>query len=78
MSALPAEITETSPVPIAPRPAPAPGATPAAAPAAAKRRAERRAEEARARAIRRKWAAFCIAVFLCFFGLTVGILDVLH
>jgi hypothetical protein len=78
MSALPAEITETSPAPTTPRPATAPASTPVAAPAAAKRRAERRAEEARARAIRRKWAAFCIAIFLCFFGLTVGILDVLH
>jgi len=74
MSALPAEITEASPVPSTPRPAPAP----ATAPAAATRRAERRAEEARSRSVRRKWAAFCIAVFVCFFGLTVGILDVLH
>ena len=74
MSALPAESTEASPAPTAPRPAPAAGT----APAAAKRRTERRAEEALARTERRKWAAFCIAVFLCFFGLTVGILDVLH
>ena len=74
MSALPAEIHETAPGPAAPRSA----TTPAGAPAAAKRRAERRAEEALARAARRKWAAFCIAIFLCFFGLTVGILDVLH
>ena len=74
MSALPAEITEASPAPTLTRPA----STPEGAPAAAKRRAERRAEEALARADRRKWAAFCIAIFVCFFGLTVGILDVLH
>ena len=74
MSALPAETTEGTPAPLTARPVP----TPATGPAAAKRRAERRADEALARATRRKWAAFCIAIFLCFFGLTVGILDVLH
>jgi hypothetical protein len=74
MSALPAETTEGTSAPLTARPAP----SPATGPAAAKRRADRRAEEALARASRRKWAAFCIAIFLCFFGLTVGILDVLH
>jgi hypothetical protein len=68
MSALPAEITEASPVPVAPRLAP-PSST---------LRAERRAEQAAARRTRRRWAAFCISIFLCSFGLTVGILDVLH
>jgi hypothetical protein len=68
MSALPAEITEVSPAPVAPRPAP-PGSG---------LRAERRVEQAAARRARRRWAAFCIAIFLCSFGLTVGILDVLH
>jgi len=68
MSALPAEITEESPVSHVPRPAAA----------GAKLRAERRAEQAAARKIRRRWASFSIAIFLCSFGLTVGILDVLH
>jgi hypothetical protein len=68
MSALPAEMREASPAPVAPRPAPA----------ATKLRAERRAEQATAKKVQRLWAAFCIAVFLCAFGLTVGILDVLH
>ncbi len=68
MSALPAEVTEVTPPAISPRPAPS----------GAKLRAERRAEEAIARRIRRRWAAFCISIFVCFFGLTVGILDVLH
>jgi hypothetical protein len=67
MSALPAEITEASPAPVVPRPA-APGQL----------RAERRAEHAAARRVRRRWAAFCIAIFVCSFGLTVGVLDVLH
>jgi hypothetical protein len=68
MSALPAEITEASPARVGPRPAP-PGS---------KLRAERRAEQAAARRTRRRWAAFCITIFLCSFGLAVGILDVLH
>jgi hypothetical protein len=68
MSALPAEVTDVSPATISPRPAPN----------GAKLRAERRAEAAVARRTRRRWAAFCIAIFVSSFGLTVGILDVLH
>ncbi len=68
MSAQPAEVTDVSPAIISPRPV-ANGA---------KLRAERRAEEAAARRARRRWAAFCISVFVCSFGVTVGVLDVLH
>jgi hypothetical protein len=69
MSALPAQITELSSEPAAVRPAPGSGA---------RLRAERRAEMASARRLRQRWAMFSVAVLGCFFGLTVGVLDVLH
>jgi hypothetical protein len=68
MSALPAEITELSPGPVAVRPAAA----------GSQLRAERRAEQARARRARLRWSVFSVAVLGCSFGLTVGVLDVLH
>jgi hypothetical protein len=69
MSALPAEITELSPVP---------GAAERPAPDGAQLRAERRAQQAAARRARRLWSVVGIAVIGCSVGLTVGILDVLH
>jgi hypothetical protein len=68
MSALPAEMPELSPAPVAVRP----GA------AGSQLRAERRAEQAIARRIRRRWASLGIGLLLASFGATVGILDVLH
>jgi hypothetical protein len=68
MSALPARNTELSPAPPAVRP-PAAGS---------QGRAERRAEQVTARRSRRRWSALCLAILGCAFGLTVGILDVLH
>ena len=68
MSALPAEITELSPGPVAVRPAAA----------GSQLRAARRAEQAMARRTRLRWSAFSVAVLGCSFALTVGVLDVLH
>jgi hypothetical protein len=68
MSALSAEVTELSQIPVAARPVVT----------GAPQRAERRAQRARERRSRRLWAACALAVIGCFFGLTVGILDVLH
>jgi hypothetical protein len=70
MSALPAEITELSPAPVAVRPGPAP--------AGSQLRAERRAEQAMVRRSRRRWAGLGIGVLMASFGATIGILDVLH
>ena len=71
MSALPAETTdqttELSPRPHAVRPV-----------AGLQLRAERRAEQARARRERLRWSIVSVAILGCSFGLTVGVLDVLH
>jgi hypothetical protein len=68
MSALPARVTELPP------------ASPAtvAPPTRAERRAERRAQLKRERRSRRRWAIVSCSVMLGVFGLTVGILDVMH
>jgi hypothetical protein len=68
MSALPAEVTELSPAPVAVRP----GA------AGSQLRAERRAEQALVRRSRRRWAGLSLGILLASFGATIGILDVLH
>jgi hypothetical protein len=68
MSALPAEFHELSPGPLPARPSVA----------GAQLRAERRAEQATARRIRRHWAIAGSAILALAFGLTVGVLDVLH
>jgi hypothetical protein len=68
MSALPARVTElpnASPPSVAPQ-------------GRAERRAERRAQLKRARRTRRRWAYLACSVMVCVFGLTVGILDVMH
>ena len=52
--------------------------TPVLGPVAAQRRAERRAELKVARRARRLWAIASCSVLAGVFGLTVGILDVLH
>jgi hypothetical protein len=67
MSALPAETTELSPRPHAVRPS-----------AGLKLRAERRAEQARARREGVLWSVVGVAILVCSFALTVGVLDVLH
>jgi hypothetical protein len=68
MSALPAEVTEFSPPPAAAHPIAA----------GSQHRGERRAEQAALRRTRRWWATFSVAILGAMFGLTVGILDVLH
>jgi hypothetical protein len=68
MSALPAEITELSPGPRPVRPSVA----------VAQLRADRRAALAEVRRVRRRWAILSVAVMGCSFGLTVGVLGVLH
>ena len=68
MSALPARVTELppgSPALVAP-------------PRRAERRAERRAQLKRARRSRRRWAVVSCSLMVGVFGLTVGILDVMH
>ena len=68
MSALPAETTELSPRPVAVRPAaPACSCGPNGGPS----------RRWRARS-RRRWAVVGVAILGCSFGLTVGVLDVLH
>jgi hypothetical protein len=67
MSALPARVTERQTEPLV-----------HASPVAAQRRAERRAEQKLARRVRRRWAIAGSAILIGVFGLTVGILDVLH
>jgi len=47
-------------------------------PARAQRRADRRAELKLARRSRQRWAIAASAILVAAFGLTVGILDVLH
>jgi hypothetical protein len=69
MSALPAEITELPPTaPLVVRP-PVAGT---------QLRAENGAALAVARRSRRRWSIFGLAILTCSFGLTVGVLDVLH
>lgn len=67
MSAMPAGWTEVSDSPRV-----------GASPAVAQRRAERRAEQKLARRTRRRWAVVGCSILGATFGLTVGILDVLH
>jgi hypothetical protein len=66
MSAMPAEWTELSERPDA-------GVSPARA-----RRADRRAEQRLARRSRHRWAIVAGSILVGAFGLTVGILDVVH
>ena len=68
MSALPARVTELPNEPVV-------RASPGAA---QQRRAERRAELKVARRARRLWAIVGCSILAGAFGLTVGILDVLH
>ncbi|MGA2933102.1 MAG: hypothetical protein ABSE98_13575 [Acidimicrobiales bacterium] len=49
-----------------------------ASPALAQRRADRRAEQKLARRCRQRWAIVGCSILAGTFGLTVGILDVLH
>jgi len=67
MSAMPAGWTELSESPRV-----------GASPARAQRRADRRAELKLARRSRQRWAIAGCAILAGTFGLTVGILDVLH
>jgi hypothetical protein len=67
MSAMPAEWTELSDSPHA-------GATPARV----QRRADRRAEQKLTRRSRQRWTVAACSLLVGAFGLTVGILDVLH
>jgi hypothetical protein len=67
MSAMPAGWTELSE---------SPGV--GASPTQAQRRADRRAEQKVARRSRQRWAIAGCAILTGTFGLTVGILDVLH
>ena len=67
MSALPAETTELSPQPYAVRPS-----------AGLRLRVERRAAQAQARRQRVRWSIVGVAILVCSFALTVGVLDVLH
>jgi hypothetical protein len=68
MSALSAQITEVPQPPVAVRPPMA----------RSQRRSERRAEQLVARRSRRRWAILSCLIIGCSFGLTVGILDMLH
>jgi hypothetical protein len=67
MSALPARVTELPQAPVV-----------HASPQAGQCRAERRAELKVARRVRRRWAIAGCSILTAAFGLTVGILDVLH
>jgi ferric-dicitrate binding protein FerR (iron transport regulator) len=67
MSAMPAGWTELSQTPHMGAP-----------PEPAQRRADRRAEQKLARRARQRWAIAGCAILAAVFGLTVGILDVLH
>jgi hypothetical protein len=67
MSAMPAEWTELSE-----------GPDVGVSPARAQRRADRRAEQKLARRSRHRWAIAAGSILVGAFGLTVGILDVLH
>jgi len=48
------------------------------APARTQRRADRRAEQKLARRSRQRWAVVASSILVAAFGLTVGVLDVLH
>ena len=67
MSAMPAGWTELSDSPLVGN-----------SPAQAQRRADRRAEQKLARRSRQRWAVAACSILVVAFGLTVGILDVLH
>jgi len=67
MSAMPAGWTELSDSPLV-----------GTSPAQAQRRADRRVEQKLARRARQRWAVAACSVLVAAFGLTVGILDVLH
>jgi len=47
-------------------------------PARAQRRSDRRAEQKLARRSRQRWAVAASSILVAAFGLTVGVLDVLH
>jgi hypothetical protein len=68
MSALPARVTEL----------PSVGPASVSPPRRAERRVERRAQLKRERRSRRRWAVVTCSLMACVFGLTVGILDVMH
>ncbi len=68
MSALPARVTEL----------PTGGPASVSPPRRAELRAERRVQQKLARRGRRRWAVLTCSAMACVFGLTVGILDVLH
>ena len=67
MSAMPAGWTELSESPRV-----------GALPAQAQRRADRRAEQKVARRSRRRWAVAAGSILVAAFGVTVGILELLH
>ncbi len=67
MSAMPAGWTELSDSPHV-----------GVSPARAQRRAERRAQLKLERRVRQRWAIAACSILAAAFGLTVGILDVLH
>lgn len=67
MSALPAGWTELSESPRV-----------GASPVGSQRRADRRAELKLARRVRQRWTVVACSILVGAFGLTVGILDVLH
>ncbi len=67
MSAMPARVTE---LPGGPTVDPAPGPM--------QRRIDRRAEQKLARRDRRRWSVIAGVILVGSFGMTVGILDVLH
>jgi hypothetical protein len=67
MSAMPAGWTELSESPVVGAP-----------PVRTQRRADRRAEQKLARRMRQRWTIIGGSILVAAFGLTVGILDVLH
>lgn len=72
MSAMSVRVTDVAEAPRADAPTPfTPGAR-------SEPRAERRAQQKRARRSRRLWALLGCSILVAAFGLTVGILDVLH
>jgi hypothetical protein len=68
MSAMSVEITELPPAPVGVRPLVV----------GSQRRGAHRVAVTTVRRTRQRWAAFSVAILGCTFGLTVGILDVLH
>jgi hypothetical protein len=76
--AAPARVARTTPTLVAvPLAMPAPFAIPQPT-IDAPPRVETRASHALVRRVRRRWSIFGLAILACSFGLTVGVLDVLH